>query len=149
MLYQMQEGYLTLEGEWKDQSVNLLVPGHFEARGVNLVVARDVIPDGTAFDDYIVKQKENLGNALVNFELTHEVSGRVEARPAHFMEFRWNNDGTVCNQMMSVISLEDHVLSITATMQGEIDEKARETLFSAMRSFKTGTAKNSPGGAVS
>jgi len=54
MIFQMQEGYLTLAtGDWQDRTVNMLSANHLPVKGTNLVVTREALPDGLC----LVKQE--------------------------------------------------------------------------------------------
>ena len=136
MVYQMQEGYLTLNDTWRDQSVNVLVPERVPIKGVNLVVARDIMPLGMAFADYISQQKLTFEKEMTEYKLTTDAPGAVDQRPAHFLEFSWDNSGKQLQQMMVVIQDKNHILSLTGTIPGSIDEDARSSLLAAMISFK-------------
>src|SRR5262252_5060218 len=98
MVYQMQEGCLTLNDTWRDQSVNVLVPERVATQGVNLVVARDVLPLGMEFADYLTQQKITLEKELSEFKLTADAPGTVDGRPAHFLEFFWDKSGKLLQQ---------------------------------------------------
>jgi len=136
MVYQMQEGRLSLNDTWRDQSVNVLVPERVATQGVNLVVARDVLPLGMAFADYLTQQKITFEKELAEYKLTADAPGTVDERPAHFLEFSWNNSGKPIQQLMVVIKDGHRILSLTGTVPGSGDDQARSCLLSAMISFK-------------
>lgn len=136
MDYQMHEGRLTLDETWQDQSVNVLVPTQVAQKGVNLVVARDAMPAGMTLPDYLNQQKANFKKELSEFELTADSPGSVDHRPAHFLEFSWNNNGRLLQQMMVVVQDKDRILSLTGTIPGGGDKHIRGVLLAAMISFK-------------
>ena len=141
MLYQMQEGYLTLgEGDWQDRTVNMLAANHLPTKGANLVVTREPLPPGMGFADYVQHQKSILAKELNNFELVSDTPDIINEKAAHFLEFTWDNQGTVMHQMICVLHNQDNVLNLTVTVPGTMDEASRTELLSAMKSFKTGPA---------
>ncbi len=101
MRYQMQEGYLTLgEGDWRDRTVNMLGAGHLPAKGANLVVTREPLPDGLGIDDYIKNQKTVMARELSGLTLLGESADSLNGLPVHFLEFRWSNQGGAMHQMV-------------------------------------------------
>ena len=146
MIYQMQEGYFTLEGEWQDRSVNMLAAQHLATKGANLVVTREALPSGLEFKEYISQQKNTLAKELAGFKLFGDSEETVEDLPAHILEFTWDNQGNAMYQMISVINVEDGVLNLTATLPGSPDEATREAMVVAMRSFRFGAVPAPEGG---
>ena len=144
MVYRMQEGSLTLNDTWRDQSVNVLVPERVATQGVNLVVARDVLPLGMLFADYLTQQKITFERELSEYKLTADAPGTVDGRPAHFLEFFWNNSGKPLQQMMVVIQDSQRILSLTGTIPGSGDDQARSCLLAAMISFKFSPDSGNP-----
>jgi hypothetical protein len=141
MRYQMQEGYLTLEtGEWQDRTVNMLAATHLPVKGANLVVTREPIPDGLNLADYLANQKSVLAKELPGFKLLADSSEDMNGRQAHFLEVAWDNQGVAMQQMILAIDNNRSILSITATLPGEVDEQSRTELLAAMKSFKPGPA---------
>lgn len=141
MVYRMQEGYLTLDDSWHDQSVNVLVPERVATKGVNLVIARDRIPLGMSFADYLQQQKISFEKELTEYRLTADSPGNVDQMPAHFLEFSWNNGGKLLQQMMVIVQDNNRILSFTGTIPGNGDADARKSLLAAMISFKFGSSK--------
>ena len=136
MLYQMQEGYLTLgEGDWQDRTVNMLAANHLPVKGTNLVVTREALPSGIAFADYIGTQKSELTKALSSFKLLADTPDLINEISAHFLEFNWDNQGTAMHQMILIIHDNGNVLNLTATVPGSIDETTRTALLTAMKSY--------------
>ena len=141
MLYQMQEGYLTLgEGDWQDRSVHMLAANHLPAKGANLVVTREALPPGVAFADYLSTQKSELAKALSSFKLLADTADFINETPAHFLEFSWDNQGNAMHQMICIMHDNGNVLNLTATVPGAIDAATRTALLTAMKSFKPGPA---------
>jgi hypothetical protein len=150
MRYQMQEGYLTLgEGDWRDRSVNMLGAGHLPAKGANLVVTREPLPDGLGIDDYIKNQKTVMARELSGLTLLAENVDSLNGLPVHFLEFRWSNQSGAMHQMVFVIHIDRCALNLTATFPGEPDETSRAEMLTAMRSFKPGPPTVIPEGATS
>ena len=146
MIYQMQEGYLTLDGEWQDRSVNMLAAQHLAVKGANLVVTREALPAGLEFTEYMSQQKNMLAKELAGFKLLGDCVETVEDLPAHILEFTWDNQGGAMYQMISVINVEDGVLNLTATLPGGPDDAAREAMLAAMKSFRFGAVPAPEGG---
>jgi hypothetical protein len=141
MVYRMQEGYLTLDDTWRDQSVNVLVPERVATKGVNLVIARDTIPLGMSFADYLRQQKTTFEKELTEYQLTGDSPGKVDQMPAQFLEFSWNNGGKLLQQMMVIVQDDNRILSFTGTIPGNGDADARNSLLAAMVSFKFGSSQ--------
>jgi hypothetical protein len=141
MHYQMQEGYLTLEtGEWQDRTVNMLAANHLPAKGANLVVTREPLPEGVSFTDYLANQKSVLAKELPGFRLLTDNTDSINEKAAHFLEVAWDNQGVAMRQMILVFDNNRKILTITASMPGEPDEMSRTELLAAMNSFKPGPA---------
>ncbi len=139
MIFQMQEGYLSLgEGEWKDTTVNMLGANHLPTKGTNLVVTREALPNGVGFADYVQHQKAILAKELNDFELLNDTPDMINGLPAHFLEFAWDNQGTAMHQMIYVLHNKENVLNLTATVPRVMDKESRTELLSAMKSFKPG-----------
>ena len=147
MIFQMQEGYLTLgDGDWHDSSVNMLGANHLPTKGTNLVVTREPLPTGMSLADYLLNQKSILSKELTGFKIQQDNPDIINGLPAHFIEFTWNNQGGAMYQMVSVIYIEDGVLNLTATLPGGPDEATREAMLVAMKSFKFGAVPAPEGG---
>lgn len=141
MIYQMQEGYLTLgEGAWQDRTVHMLAANHLAVKGTNLIITREALPLGVGFADYLSNQKTELAKALTSFKLLADNADTINNLPAHFLEFGWDNQGTAMHQMIFIIHEKENVLNLTATVPGAIDETSRTTLLASMKSFTTGPA---------
>lgn len=142
MYYQLQEGYFTLEGDWQDRSVNMLAAMHLPVAGANLVVTREPLPAGTAFDDYLAQQKRGLEKELNGFELHADCVETLDRVPARFLEFSWENQGAAMHQMLLVINQGHRVVTLTATIPGAVERETRDALLAAMRSFQFGARQS-------
>jgi len=141
MIFQMQEGYLTLgDGDWQDTTVNMLGANHLPAKGTNLVVTRDVLPSGLSLEDYLLNQKTILARELPGFKILFETPDTINGLPAHFIEFTWDNQGNAMHQMIFIIVNNDKALNLTSTVPGTIDDESRSALLAAMKSFTAGQA---------
>lgn len=134
MLYRMQEGTLTLDGQWQDKSVNVLVPQGLP-QGMNLVVSRDVLPPGMGLSDYLRQQKKVFQDELAAFRFRADEPAEIDGRSGSLLEFEWDNQGSLVHQLMVVIQDKEQILSMTATAPGGMDEAVREVMLAAMRSF--------------
>lgn len=134
MQYRMQEGCLTLDGEWQDKSVNVLVPQGLP-KGINLVVSRDILPLGMGITDYLQQQKKVFQDELSAFRFRMEEQTVIDGRPAFLLEFEWDNQGSLVHQLMAVIQEQERILSLTATAPGGMDDSVREVMLTAMKSF--------------
>lgn len=134
MQYRMQEGCLTLDGEWQDKSVNVLVPQGLP-KGMNLVVSRDVLPPGMGLSDYLQQQKKVFQDELAAFRFRMEEQTVIDGRPASLLEFEWDNQGSLVHQLMAVIQEQERILSLTATAPGGMDDSVREVMLTTMKSF--------------
>jgi hypothetical protein len=143
MLYQLPEGSLTLNGVWRDKTVNILMPEEVAVKGVNLVVARDALTPEVSFGDYIATQRQNFQKELAGLTILLDQGGAIDERPAHFLEFTWTNQGRRMHQMVMAINDQGRLVNFTASIPGSVDADLRAFLLDAIRSFKFRTA---PGG---
>lgn len=134
MQYRMQEGCLTLDGEWQDKSVNVLVPQGLP-KGMNLVVSRDVLPLGMGLSDYLQQQKKVFRDELADFRFRMEETAEIDGLPASLLEFEWDNQGSLVHQLMAVVQEKERILSLTATAPGGMDDAVREVMLAAIKSF--------------
>ena len=147
MIYQMQEGYFTLEGDWRDRSINMLEAAHLPVKGANLTVTREPLPPGMKFDDYFGSQKRTIAKELPEFMIHADNPDIIDQLPAHYLEFSWKNQGSAMRQMVMVINLDGQILSLTATIPGGNENSCREALLCVMRSLRFGsttTAERGP-----
>ena len=145
MIFQMQEGYLTLAtGEWQDRTVNMLSANHLPVKGTNLVVTREALPDGLCLADYVANQKSVLAKELPKYKQLADNTDKINEQPAHFIGLTWDNQGVAMHQMVLVIEFNRNIITITATVPGEPDEACRTELLAAMRSFTPGPAPAIP-----
>jgi hypothetical protein len=140
MTYQMQEGYFTLEGDWRDRSINMLAAEHLPVKGANLTVTREPLPPGMKFVDYLGNQKRTIAKELPEFAIHADNPDSIDQLPAHYLEFSWKNQGSAMHQMVMVINLDGQILSLTATIPGGNEKSSRESLLSVMRGFRFGSA---------
>lgn len=140
MIYRMQEGCLYLEGEWLDQSVNMLGANHLPVKGTNLVVTRELLPSGMSLADYLLNQKTILSRELPGLRILADNPDSINELAAHYLEFTWNNQGNIMHQMILIIINNGSALNLTSTVPGNIDEETRATLIAAMKSFTVGNA---------
>jgi hypothetical protein len=140
MFYQIQEGHFTLEGEWRDRSVNMLAAQHLAVKGANLTITREPLPAGVEFDDYLSEQKVILIKELSGIRMHRDIADIQDGHPARYMEFSWDNQGNEMHQALLVVHHGGSVLNLTATMPGKLDESVREALLIAMKSFRFGPA---------
>lgn len=95
MQYLINEGHFTLPGNWQDSSMNILTPVLSAIAGANVVVTREILPDGALFDDYLVVQKKKFRTELSKMVFTVEERCHVQERPAEYWEFSWDNKGVM------------------------------------------------------
>ncbi|MGU0171827.1 DcrB-related protein [Escherichia coli] len=112
MQYLINEGHFTLPGNWQDSSMNILTPVLSAIAGANVVVTREILPDGALFDDYLVVQKK-FRTELSKMVFTVEERCHVQERPAEYWEFSWDNKGVMIQQLLLVILNERQVLTLT------------------------------------
>ena len=113
MQYLINEGHFTLPGNWQGSSMNILTPVLSAIAGANVVVTREILPDGALFDDYLVVQKKKFRTELSKMVFTVEERCHVQERPAEYWEFSWDNKGVMIQQLLLVILNERQVLTLT------------------------------------
>jgi hypothetical protein len=135
-VYRIAEGSLTLASEWQDQSINVLLPMGAKAHGANLVIARDRLPLGMTFHDYVAQMRQNFMAQLAGCEIFADTTGQVDGREAQLMELSWRSDGKPIHQVMAMVLHEANaVLTFTGSIPGGRDEETRNALISAIMSF--------------
>lgn len=82
MQYLINEGHFSLPGNWQDNTMNILTPVLSDIAGANLVVTREILPEGAEFSDYLAVQKKKFRTELKAMTFTVEESCHVEERPA-------------------------------------------------------------------
>lgn len=139
MPYRIAEGLLTLDGEWQDQSINVLLPTDSPVTGVNLVVARDRLAHGMAFADYVAQQRQNVRNQLAGIDVMADTAASVDGREAHILEYSWQSDGKPVHQLLAMV-LQDRtaLLNFTGSIPGTVDAEIRQRLVAAITTFKFG-----------
>ncbi|MEA5113635.1 MAG: DcrB-related protein [Geobacteraceae bacterium] len=142
MIYRMQEGCLNLEGEWRDQTVNILAAQHLSVPGANLAITREPRPKGIELAAYMSQQKQALARELDGFSILSDNVCTLAGQTAHFLEFTWKQQDSPLRQMALTVPAGNDMLNITATMPGPGDESCRNALLSVMMSF---TFHPSPG----
>lgn len=136
MVYRIAEGSLSLASEWQDQSINVLLPKNSAVQGANLVIARDRLPLGQTFQDYVIQQRQTFAAQLVGFEIIADTAGSVDGREAHFLEISWRNDGNPVHQIMAMVLHDANaVLNFTGSIPGGKDDETRGALIAAINSF--------------
>lgn len=64
MQYLINEGHFSLPGNWQDNTMNILTPVLSDIAGANLVVTREILPEGAEFSDYLAVQKKKFRTEL-------------------------------------------------------------------------------------
>lgn len=125
MKYVTQELEINLPEPFQDRSVNALLLGSKQPPDFNLVISRDLIPQGAALDDIVKKQMQSIASAQENFKELHPASRRMVARidgtqvEAIEIGVRYKNKGTVVFQRHLYMSLGGRrILIIVGTTVG-------------------------------
>ncbi|WP_158266568.1 DcrB-related protein [Allosphingosinicella deserti] len=136
MVYRIAEGSLSLASEWQDQSINVLLPKQAKVQGANLVIARDQVPLGMTFQDYVAQQRQNFSAQLAGFEMIADTAATIDGRQAHFLELGWRSDGKPIHQVMAMVLHDANaVLNFTGSIPGGPDEETRNAMIAAITSF--------------
>lgn len=135
MQYLINEGHFTLPGNWQGSSMNILTPVLSAIAGANVVVTREILPDGALFDDYLVVQKKKFRTELSKMVFTVEERCRVQERPAEYWEFSWDNKGVMIQQLLLVILNERQVLTLTYSSTQALAEEDRKAMRGALLNF--------------
>ena len=135
-VYRIAEGSITYACDWQDQSINVLLPKDAKIHGANLVIARDRLPLGMSFREYVLQQRSTFQAQLADVEIIADTDGTVGGREAHFLELSWRSDGKPIHQVMAMVIHEDNaVLNFTGSIPGGYDEETRNALTAAITSF--------------
>lgn len=138
MQYLINEGHFTLPGHWQDSSMNILTPALSAVAGANLVVTREILPDGAQFSDYLAVQKKKFRTELAEMAFTVEERCHVEERPAEYWEFSWNNKGVTIQQLLLVMQNGRQVLTLTYSSTQAQEEEERKAMRKALLNFRFG-----------
>ncbi|ECU4609064.1 DUF1795 domain-containing protein [Salmonella enterica] len=137
MQYLINEGHFSLPGNWQDNTMNILTPVLSDIAGANLVVTREILPEGAEFSDYLAVQKK-FRTELKAMTFTVEESCHVEERPAEYWEFSWNNNGITIQQLLLVILNGRQVLTLTYSSTQALAEEDRKTMRGTLLHFRFG-----------
>ncbi|MGO0365574.1 DcrB-related protein [Escherichia coli] len=135
MQYLINEGHFTLPGNWQGSSMNILTPVLSAIAGANVVVTREILPDGALFDDYLVVQKKKFRTELSKMVFTVEERCHVQERPAEYWEFSWDNKGVMIQQLLLVILNERQVLTLTYSSTQALAEEDRKAMRGVLLNF--------------
>lgn len=136
MAYRIAEGSLAAPMPWQDQSINVLLPRDAKVMGTSLVIARDRLPLGMTFQDYVIQQRQNFAAQLAGFEAIADTPGRIDGREAHFIELAWKTDGKPIHQVMAMVLHSDNaILNFTGSIPGGLEVETRDALVAAITSF--------------
>ncbi|EAU5901937.1 DUF1795 domain-containing protein [Salmonella enterica] len=138
MQYLINEGHFSLPGNWQDNTMNILTPVLSDIAGANLVVTREILPEGAEFSDYLAVQKKKFRTELKAMTFTVEESCYVEERPAEYWEFSWNNNGITIQQLLLVILNGRQVLTLTYSSTQALAEEDRKTMRGTLLHFRFG-----------
>jgi hypothetical protein len=135
-VYRIAEGSINQAVEWQDQSINVLLPRNAKIHGANLVIARDTVPLGLTFHDYVVQHRQTISAQLAEIEMIADTTGTIDGHDAHFLELRWRSDGKPIHQVMAMVVHDANaVLQFTGSIPGGYDEDTRNVLIAAITSF--------------
>lgn len=136
MAYRIAEGSLAAPMPWQDQSINVLLPRDAKVQGTNLVIARDQLPLGMTFQDYVIQQRQNFKAQLAGFEAIADTAGRIDGHEAHFLEHTWRSGDKPIHQVMAMVLHRDNaVLTFTGSIPGGLEAETRDALVAAITSF--------------
>jgi len=136
MKYSIQEGELTCDGEWSDQSVQILVPDRTPVEGSNLVIMRNRLAVEESFEGYIAKQRSVILKMKAS-KILSDTFRKIDGHDGHFFELTWVNEGKVLRQTMTTLRYDgDRILTFTSTIPGPADEKTKSRMLDAISTFK-------------
>jgi len=144
MKYCLQEGELTCDSEWSDQSMQILVPDRTPIEGSNLVIMRSRLAAGESFESYIAKQRSSILKMKAS-KILSESSDKIDGREGHFFDLTWVNEGKVLHQTMTALLHDgDRILTFTSTIPGSADEKTKRRILDAVSTFKFAKPADKP-----
>lgn len=136
MAYRIAEGSLAAPMPWQDQSINVLLPRDAKVQGTNLVIARDQLPLGMTFQEYVIQQRQNFRSQLAGFEAIADTPGRIDGHEAQFLELAWRSGDKPIHQVMAMVLHRDNaVLTFTGSIPGGLEAETRDALVAAITSF--------------
>lgn len=138
MQYLINEGHFTLPGNWQDSSMNILTPVLSAVAGANVVVTREILPDGAQFGDYLAVQKKKFRTELAKMAFTVEERCHVQERAAEYWEFSWDNKGVTIQQLLLVILNDRQILTLTYSSTQALPEEERKAMRETLLNFSFG-----------
>ena len=138
MKFSIQEGELTCDGKWSDQSVHVLIPDRTPIQGSNLVIMRNRLAAEESFEGYVAKQRSIILKMKAS-RILNESPCEIDGRKGHFFELTWVNEGQPLHQTMTMLLHDgDRILTFSSTIPGSADEKTRSRMLHAISTFKFG-----------
>ncbi|MDO5606787.1 MAG: DcrB-related protein [Paracoccus sp. (in: a-proteobacteria)] len=127
-MYFLNEGSIDLPDDWYDQSINVISVAPPGTPGLTFTIARDLIPWGMEFTDYIANQLDKSHQALTNFDMLGKRALRVAAdtptgdTPAVEVECLWDSQFGPVHQIIQTTQNKQMALIVTASMKGRMND---------------------------
>ncbi|MFP6562279.1 DUF1795 domain-containing protein [Paraburkholderia sp. B3] len=135
-MYQMQEGTLSLPPEWLDKTMNVFVSASTGTEGVSFVITRERLPWGMRFEEYTAGEARKLEKQVPGYEFVAASESQVSGRKASVHDFKWLNNGSPVQQLITMVEHGKQVLMLTFTVPGHLSDTQRAQVQAVVQSLK-------------
>lgn len=132
--YVMNEGTIEVPSNLFDSTVNVLIAP--DLRNLSFSVARDKIPDGMSFEDYVLSEHGKLKEAFAEFSIKTRKIVDIGGKRCPMIQFSWKSPQGKMHQMMVMIQMQFRVLIMTASFQREITSVQAKQVIDVFKSFR-------------
>lgn len=132
-MFYFNKGSLDIGNEWSDRTMVLLTVDNQSIAITN----NKRIPYGMTFDDFCVKEFEELSNQLTEYQEFKRENKEISGLNAVFSEFFWKSPKGNFHQLLLIIDSKDNIpIFLTCTNVGKMTEGQKSRFISIMESFK-------------
>ncbi|CBJ40820.1 conserved hypothethical protein (plasmid) [Ralstonia solanacearum CMR15] len=135
-MYQMQEGSMTLPADWIDKTMNVFVSAATGTEGVSFVVTRERLPWGMQFGEYVASELHKLARQVPGYEAVGGSETQVSGRAAHVHEYKWTNNGSPLQQLLTMVEHGKQVLMLTFTAPGVLSPSQKALVEGVVQSLR-------------
>ncbi|MBS9430850.1 DUF1795 domain-containing protein [Photorhabdus akhurstii] len=132
--YQMNEGSLTIPGNWRDESMNVFVLP--DDSGINLVVSRTPVPAGMDNHAYYEQTLEQFCAHLPGYQEHQRSEITLSQQPARRLDYQWKSPEGDMYQTVILQIRGPLLLTFNLTSPAPFEDGQRDTLLAIVHSFQ-------------
>lgn len=135
-MYYLNEGSLAIPDGWYDQTLNVISVAPPNTEGLTFTIARDPIPWGMEFGEYVAGQIEKSRQVLKNFDMVAKRDLPIGGLPACEIECRWESNYGPVHQVIATLALPRNALIVSASMKNTMTDAQLTQVRAIIASFK-------------